>query len=1231
MLTLLLTSILELAYNIQANPVMNLTVETDKQEYYNRDIVQVYGNLTLDGTLVTDGLVGIQIQTSQDELLTIRTLSTGSPPPETPYVFIEYVAPTDQNGNPKFSFLRGTLAYFKIRVANLDIEPRYALMTINTYYGDNTPFGFAAIQTEISAGSNPTFIISIPIPTDAILGTATVYANAYTDWPKLAGTPYCTEVNATFQITDSTLGAGAASQTIQNPITTLQGNETANYNISLKLPNNALRGNYTIYVTSMYYGEFVSNSAAFKVYVLGTIYIRADGSIDPPTASIQRIGNIYTFTDNVYDGVVVERSSIIIDGAGCTLQGSGSATGFDLYSINNVTIKNTKIRSFDYGIWLYSSSGNTISGNNMTANNYCILLYSSPNNKFYHNNFINNTRQVYSSGSVNFWDDGYPSGGNYWSDYTDVDFYSGPYQNETGSDGIWDHPYVIDADNQDQYPLVNPWTPTPNQPPIPSFIYSPIKPIIGEEITFNASASFDPDGDIVSYVWNFGDGTTAYEEIVPHSYSVAHDYTVTLTVTDNEGATASTSTTIKVTKDWNFAIITDLHIGYGYEDYGTVGFNDATGSGDYYWLTDRLDGIVNWINEHEESDNIHFVVVLGDMSDSGEKSELLRAREFLNKLNVPYIPVIGNHDIWPYTQRATLPGWRDLRKTGFPLYTIKEWAGSAVGDQFFYEVFWQQNNENREKIRELFGNSFKTQTEEVGSLFMNYVFTYKKIKFIALDLVDRNPKETTQSSGAKLHPDTQQWLTVKLSENEPTILLSHHALICGLSELTWADASIIDDIIKDSHSRVLVNFAGHNHGNDESVWNPWTHINVVTTEAVCRESTLFPNNFVTRTGNNIRIVTMNGENYKDYHTLRGIGDKTQTELVHPRWAIWVRSPVDLIVTDPEGFTITKEVGEVAGMFYFESDSDGDGELDDIIILNEEKVGDYQITVVPEPNASLTDTYTLQVLGLDATIVLAENVLISDIPTEPYVVNSSAFTLNIPPTTLIDIGEPKFVVNNTTYLTSATPIELTAKDNPYGSGLSSTVYRIHNTTYDSDWIIYLQPFYLTELSDGTYFIDYYSTDYIGNNETTNTTILILTNHSIAMTSITFSNPSPITNETITIYVTVENRGNYTETFSVSLNYTLLIDASIGTQTITLAPGEPITLNFTWTPTASGRYEIKAYTSTIPNDINPSDNSRTTYIYVRRLIISGPHYTQFCIEYWIVELIEGKAARIVSNYY
>jgi parallel beta-helix repeat protein len=83
---------------------------------------------------------------------------------------------------------------------------------------------------------------------------------------------------------------------------------------------------------------------------------------------------------------------------------------------------------------------------------------------FFHNNLIDNGRQVYNTNpNSSMWDDGYPSGGNYWSDYNGTDLCSGAYQNETGSDNIGDSPYVIDANNTDNFPLMNPYVPFENQ------------------------------------------------------------------------------------------------------------------------------------------------------------------------------------------------------------------------------------------------------------------------------------------------------------------------------------------------------------------------------------------------------------------------------------------------------------------------------------------------------------------------------------------------------------------------------------------------------------------------------------------------------------------------------------------------------------------------------------------------------------------------------------------------
>lgn len=107
----------------------------------------------------------------------------------------------------------------------------------------------------------------------------------------------------------------------------------------------------------------------------GSIYIRADGSIEPTTANIASFGNAtYYCTHDNYDEIVVERSNIIIDGVTYALQGDESGNGFYLNSVSNVTIKNTNIREFYMGIYLRSASHNIISGNKVTDNNWQGIL-----------------------------------------------------------------------------------------------------------------------------------------------------------------------------------------------------------------------------------------------------------------------------------------------------------------------------------------------------------------------------------------------------------------------------------------------------------------------------------------------------------------------------------------------------------------------------------------------------------------------------------------------------------------------------------------------------------------------------------------------------------------------------------------------------------------------------------------------------------------------------------------
>ena len=140
-----------------------------------------------------------------------------------------------------------------------------------------------------------------------------------------------------------------------------------------------------------------------------------------------------------------------------------SSCGIYLYvSPYNNLFNNTCENNSYYGVQLHHySSNNTLINNTVKYNGNGIeitsITYPSNNNHIYHNNFANILTQASDSCS-NFWDNGYPSGGNYWSDYTGADNYRGDNQNVPGSDGIGDTPYYIPGgSNRDWYPLMNPF------------------------------------------------------------------------------------------------------------------------------------------------------------------------------------------------------------------------------------------------------------------------------------------------------------------------------------------------------------------------------------------------------------------------------------------------------------------------------------------------------------------------------------------------------------------------------------------------------------------------------------------------------------------------------------------------------------------------------------------------------------------------------------------------------
>ena len=304
---------------------------------------------------------------------------------------------------------------------------------------------------------------------------------------------------------------------------------------------------------------------------------------------------------------------------------------------------------------------------------------STRGNQIYHNTFMDNSLHAYDVGD-NIWDNGYPSGGNYWDDYKGSDDFHGVDQDIAGSDGIGDTPYLIPdcltiacahavVNNLDHYPFTEkdgwlnqppyiPYNPSPedternvdldaqlkwsggdpdlydtveydvyfgtstplskvdtihpvsvipvdlnetynpgglaygttyywkivardnhdatSESPIWEFTTksksgktggggssntapvadasagAPYVGFVDQALTFDGSASYDPDGSLIEYTWDFGDDSQGSGEITNHVYASAGTYTVVLTVKDNKGKTATDTVEADISLNPNY-------------------------------------------------------------------------------------------------------------------------------------------------------------------------------------------------------------------------------------------------------------------------------------------------------------------------------------------------------------------------------------------------------------------------------------------------------------------------------------------------------------------------------------------------------------------------------------------------------------------------------------------------------------------------------------------------------
>jgi len=236
------------------------------------------------------------------------------------------------------------------------------------------------------------------------------------------------------------------------------------------------------------------------------------------------------------DNVTLQNNTVSDNGDGGIRFKNGCTSSI----IKNNTIKGKG--NGDCGITFQYESSNNIIIENIIKNNtigISMMDHAVQNNRIIHNNFISNQIQAEDYG-INIWDNGYPTGGNYWDDYTGEDNFHGTNQDIPGGDGIGDTSYIIPNASQDIYPLMQPVKPFA----LLAIIHGQ-DGVIDQEIYFESEVS----GGLPPYEWHwdFGDGNTSDVKDPVHIFKKSGNYTITLTVNDSDDSSAQN--TIIVTID----------------------------------------------------------------------------------------------------------------------------------------------------------------------------------------------------------------------------------------------------------------------------------------------------------------------------------------------------------------------------------------------------------------------------------------------------------------------------------------------------------------------------------------------------------------------------------------------------------------------------------------------------------------------------------------------------------
>jgi len=783
--------------------------------------------------------------------------------------------------------------------------------------------------------------------------------------------------------------------------------------------------------------------------------------------------------------------------------------GVHLYQANRTTwLRNNLAGAVNFGLHALDSHDGTLVENRIAGNGVGVALEGSTGWLVHHNLFESNALQAQDDlGAVNTWDDGYPSGGNWWSDYGGVDQCSGPLQNICPNpDSIGDTPYVIDPDSRDRYPL---WTPAAI-PPSASFTVTPAMGNITTVFTFDANASWDANEPAAGLLalWDWEDDGTwdtapTTNKTATHAYAAPGLYTVRLQVRDSTNLTNETTRQVLVEDTAPVAAFT---VNPGSGNVTTSFTADASNSTDLEDPPAVLEVRWDWeddgtwdtawsrakVANHLYAAPGNYTIRLQVRDSAGLTAEATRDVRLLNTAPVAafdLLPAAGNVST-VFTADAS--NSTDLEDPTGVLEVRWDWEDDGVWD-----TAWSTTKTATHTFPAVGAYTTRLQVRDAGGL----------------------TSEATR--------------TVSLANTGPTADLQASPAVGGLATSFAFDASLSSDLEDPAGLEARWDWE------DDAVWDTGWSAGLTAAHAYGVPGVFVVRLEVRDTGGLTDTATAAVQVFPDPVTALQVGSPNVT-LVDTY--VTAATPLALAVTDPGGGVLRSEYRidggtwidfAVSGPFTLSGDGvhavewrseDVVGNLEAIqstTLVVDDSAPSLVLSVQPPayfvPEAWVTSVSPVLLTAQDSgnPAVGLDTVEYRDwlgtwFPWVPY---SGPFTLSgegrhfveyratdllgnpasgnrslvvddSPPTTLLTVGVPKIEAGST-FVTSATPLTLSSTDGgPIPVGVAGIEYRIDAGT----WQPYAAPFTLA--GGGTHVVAFRGTDLLGNVESERTRTLIV---------------------------------------------------------------------------------------------------------------------------------------------